>query len=123
MVRTFTTVIGQLGADGSITPVPNAGTVIITEKTSLIRRLIKLQETIDVSGQVATQYADLNGEPSMDITANPNGSMWAIEGITSPDGRVLGKMGHTERRGTNIARNVPGSKYQPLFKAGVRYFG
>jgi len=73
-------------------------------------------------GQVSTQYADLTGAPSMNIEANPNGSMWAIEGITSPDGRVLGKMGHTERRGTNVARNVPGSKHQPLFKAGVRYF-
>ncbi len=74
------------------------------------------------NGQIATQYTDLNGEPSMDIRYNPNGSLYAIEGITSPCGRVLGKMGHTERCGENIAKNVPGNKYQPLFKAGVEYF-
>ena len=74
------------------------------------------------AGQIATQYCDLVGDPSMAVAFNPNGSLYAIEGITSPDGRVLGKMGHTERRGTNVARNIPGSKHQPLFKAGVRYF-
>ncbi|NWK54598.1 phosphoribosylformylglycinamidine synthase [Verrucomicrobiaceae bacterium N1E253] len=73
-------------------------------------------------GQIATQYTDLDGKPSMDIAYNPNGSLFAIEGITSPCGRVLGKMGHTERRGDNIAQNVPGNKHQPLFKAGVDYF-
>lgn len=74
------------------------------------------------NGQIATQYTDLKGNPSMDIAYNPNGSVFAIEGITSPCGRVLGKMGHTERRGTNVAKNQPGNKYQPLFKAGVQYF-
>jgi len=74
------------------------------------------------NGQIATQYTDLAGNPSMDIAYNPNGSVYAIEGITSPCGRVLGKMGHTERRGTNVAKNVPGEKHQPLFKAGVNYF-
>ncbi len=74
------------------------------------------------NGQIATQYTDLAGNPSMDIAHNPNGSVFAIEGITSPCGRVLGKMGHTERRGTNVAKNVPGNKHQPLFKAGVDYF-
>ncbi|NIP97606.1 MAG: phosphoribosylformylglycinamidine synthase, partial [Akkermansiaceae bacterium] len=73
-------------------------------------------------GQLATQYADLAGHPSMEIAHNPNGSLHAIEGITSPDGRVLGKMGHTERRGTNVAKNIPGEKFQPLFEAGVGYF-
>jgi phosphoribosylformylglycinamidine synthase len=58
----------------------------------------------------------------MAIADNPNGSLYAIEGITSPDGRVLGKMAHTERRGTNVARNIPGEKYQPLFAGGVNYF-
>lgn len=74
------------------------------------------------NGQIATQYTDLDGNPSMDIRWNPNGSLYAIEGITSPCGRVFGKMGHTERRGTDIARNIPGNKHQPLFKAGVQYF-
>ncbi|MDF1810790.1 MAG: phosphoribosylformylglycinamidine synthase subunit PurQ, partial [Verrucomicrobiales bacterium] len=74
------------------------------------------------NGQIATQYTDLEGNPSMDIRYNPNGSVFAIEGITSPCGRVLGKMGHTERRGTNVAKNIPGNKHQPLFKAGVSYF-
>ncbi len=73
-------------------------------------------------GQIATQYADATGEPSMNIAHNPNGSLYAIEGITSPDGRVLGKMGHTERRGANVAKNIPGEKYQPLFAGGVEYF-
>ncbi|MFZ5639852.1 MAG: phosphoribosylformylglycinamidine synthase [Bacillota bacterium] len=74
------------------------------------------------SGQVATQYVDLNGNPTYDIAYNPNGSMHAIEGITSPDGRVLGKMGHSERSGANVAVNVPGEKDQKIFEAGVRYF-
>ncbi len=74
------------------------------------------------NGQIATQYCDADGNPSMDIAHNPNGSMAAIEGITSPCGRILGKMGHTERRGTHVARNIPGNKHQPLFKAGVRWF-
>lgn len=74
------------------------------------------------NGQIATQYTDLSGAPSMDIRHNPNGSLYAIEGITSPCGRVLGKMGHTERRGSHIAKNIPGEKHQPLFKAGVNYF-
>lgn len=74
------------------------------------------------NGQIATQYTDLAGNPSMDIAYNPNGSLYAIEGITSPCGRVLGKMGHTERRGQDVAKNVAGDKHQPLFKAGVHYF-
>lgn len=74
------------------------------------------------NGQVATQYVNLDGHPSYDIAYNPNGSVQAIEGITSPDGRILGKMGHSERVGTNVARNVPGAKDQKLFEAGVRYF-
>lgn len=74
------------------------------------------------NGQVATQYVNLDGYPSYDIAYNPNGSVQAIEGITSPDGRILGKMGHSERVGTNVARNVPGAKDQKLFEAGVRYF-
>lgn len=74
------------------------------------------------NGQIATQYTDLEGNPSMDVRYNPNGSLYAIEGITSPCGRVFGKMGHTERRGEHVAKNIPGNKHQPLFKAGVAYF-
>jgi phosphoribosylformylglycinamidine synthase len=74
------------------------------------------------SGQIATQYCDEHGSPSMMSVTTPNGSMFAIEGISSPCGRVFGKMGHSERRGTNVARNIPGEKYQPIFKAGVDYF-
>jgi len=74
------------------------------------------------SGQIATQYCDESGTPSMDIAHNPNGSLAAIEAITSPCGRVLGKMGHTERSGTHVAKNIPGNKHQPIFAAGVAYF-
>lgn len=73
-------------------------------------------------GQIATQYVDLAGNPTYDIRYNPNGSMEAIEGITSPDGRVFGKMGHSERIGTNLYKNVPGEKDQRIFEAGVEYF-
>ena len=71
---------------------------------------------------MAIQYTDLDGDPSMDIAWNPNGSMCAIEGITSPDGRVLGKMGHTERYSPFVGKNIYGEKYQPLFANGVKYF-
>jgi phosphoribosylformylglycinamidine (FGAM) synthase-like enzyme/phosphoribosylformylglycinamidine (FGAM) synthase-like amidotransferase family enzyme len=75
------------------------------------------------NGQIATRYCDANGIPSMDIRINPNGSLDAIEGITSPCGRVFGKMAHSERVGTHVAKNIPGTKYQPIFEAGVAYFG
>jgi phosphoribosylformylglycinamidine synthase len=78
--------------------------------------------SLAASGQIATQYCDENGVPSMDIAHNPNGSLGAIEGITSPCGRVFGKMGHTERAGTHVAKNIPGHKHQPIFTAGVTYF-
>ncbi|MBB3171929.1 phosphoribosylformylglycinamidine synthase [Parvibacter caecicola] len=74
------------------------------------------------NGQVATQYVDAVGVPSMDLAVNPNGSLLAIEGITSPDGRVLGKMGHSERSGSGLYKNVPGAMYQPIFEGGVAYF-
>ncbi|MGN0676724.1 MAG: phosphoribosylformylglycinamidine synthase, partial [Ruminococcus sp.] len=82
---------------------------------SLIQRLAK-------NGQIATQYVDLDGKPSMDIRYNPNTSIDAIEGITSPDGRVFGKMGHSERKGSFIAKNVDGNKDQKIFESGVAYF-
>ena len=74
------------------------------------------------NGQVATQYVDEAGVPSLDLGVNPNGSVLAIEGITSPDGRILGKMGHTERSGYGLYKNVPGNNFQPLIEGGVAYF-
>ena len=79
-------------------------------------------EQLIAGGQVATQYVDLEGNPSMDIDVNPNGSLEAIEGIFSPDGRVFGKMGHLERRGPLVGKNIPGEKHQPLFESGAEYF-
>ena len=74
------------------------------------------------NGQIATQYVDFDGNPTFDIHCNPNTSFQAIEGITSPDGRVLGKMGHSERKGNDISKNVPGVKDQLIFESGVKYF-
>jgi len=79
-------------------------------------------ESLIANGQVATQYVDAAGQPTMDIAFNPNGSISAIEGIFSPDGRVMGKMGHLERRGQYVGVNIPGSKHQPLFESGAEYF-
>ena len=73
-------------------------------------------------GQIASQYVDDRGIPSMNIAYNPNGSDWAIEGLCSPDGRVLGRMAHSERYGECVAKNVPGNKFMPLFEGGVGYF-
>ena len=80
--------------------------------------LAKLAE----NGQIATQYVDLEGHPTLDIDGNPNGSAWAVEGITSPDGRVFGKMGHAERVGPGLYRNVPGQYDLGLFDAARDYF-
>ncbi|MCE2959986.1 MAG: phosphoribosylformylglycinamidine synthase [Akkermansiaceae bacterium] len=74
------------------------------------------------NGQIATQYCDADGNPTMQHPFNPNGSLHAIEGITSPCGRVLGKMAHSERNSHNVAKNIPGTKIQPIFAAGVSYF-
>ena len=74
------------------------------------------------NGQIATQYVDLDGNPTMDAAFNPNGSLYAIEGITSPDGRVIGKMGHSERFSNGCYKNVPGNYDIQMFKAAVKYF-
>ncbi|MBN2346931.1 MAG: phosphoribosylformylglycinamidine synthase [Candidatus Aminicenantes bacterium] len=79
-------------------------------------------ELLFALGQVATQYVDLDGRPTMESPHNPNGSMLAIEAITSPDGRILGKMAHSERNGPDVFKNVPGAKDQKIFASGVRYF-
>ncbi|WP_085832080.1 phosphoribosylformylglycinamidine synthase [Clostridium merdae] len=74
------------------------------------------------NGQIATQYTTPAGVPSGETQWNPNGSIWAVEGITSPDGRILGKMGHSERKGEFLYKNVPGAKDQRIFESGVAYF-
>lgn len=90
------------------------GKFVANEET--MKELIK-------NGQIATQYVDLEGNASMDIAFNPNGSVYAVEGITSKDGRILGKMGHSERSyRRDILKNVPGNKDQKLFESGVEYY-
>ena len=79
-------------------------------------------ELMKKRGQIATQYVDLSGKPTMESPYNPNGSMWAIEGITSPDGRVFGKMGHSERKGENLYKNFDGNFDMLIFESGVKYF-
>ena len=82
---------------------------------ALIRKLAE-------NGQIATQYVDLNGEPTSDIRYNPNDSAFAIEGITSPDGRVFGKMGHSERIGNGLYKNMLGEFDMKMFESAVKYF-
>ena len=82
----------------------------------------ELAMQLAANGQIATQYVDLDGNPTMDTAFNPNGSLFAIEGITSPDGRVLGKMGHSERWQKGLYRNVPGEYDMKLFASAVKYF-
>ncbi|MDD4564041.1 MAG: phosphoribosylformylglycinamidine synthase [Eubacteriales bacterium] len=95
-------------------PISNGEGRFIAEQ-DVIQQLLK-------NGQIATQYVDLNGMPSMNGGYNPNESMLAVEGITSPDGRVFGKMGHSERIGKNLYKNVPGNNDQKIFEAGIAYF-
>ena len=88
-------------------------------------RFIADMETVRAlakAGQIATQYVNAAGEPTMDIDGNPNGSVCAIEGITSPDGRVFGRMAHAERTGAQLYRNVPGNQDSGIFRGAVDYF-
>ncbi|MEG2584543.1 MAG: phosphoribosylformylglycinamidine synthase subunit PurQ, partial [Oscillospiraceae bacterium] len=78
---------------------------------------------MEKNGQIATQYVNLEGTPTYEMPFNPNGSYYAIEGITSPDGRILGKMGHSERTGDNVYKNIIGNTDQKIFESGVKYFG
>ena len=103
----------------------NAGDVFAVPVSHGEGRFMADIETVKAlaqNGQIATQYVDLSGNPSDDIAYNVNGSVCAIEGITSPDGRVLGKMGHSERKGENLYKNVPFEKDQQIFESGVKYF-
>jgi phosphoribosylformylglycinamidine synthase len=81
-----------------------------------------LIEKLAANGQIATQYVDEKGEATYNIEYNPNNSMYAIEGITSPDGRVFGKMGHSERKGSGLYKNVPGIYDMKMFESAVKYF-
>ena len=74
------------------------------------------------NGQIATQYVDFDDKPTNELPFNPNGSAWAIEGITDKPGKIFGKMGHSERIGANICKNIVGNKDQKLFEAGIEYF-
>ncbi|MBR6360348.1 MAG: phosphoribosylformylglycinamidine synthase subunit PurQ, partial [Clostridia bacterium] len=76
----------------------------------------------EANGQIATQYVDLDGNATDDIQFNPNNSYCAVEGITSPDGRVFGKMGHSERWGAGLYKNVPGNYDIRMFESAVKYF-
>ena len=82
----------------------------------------ELARELFANGQVAFQYVDAAGQPTAEAPYNPNGSSYAIEGIVSPDGRILGKMGHTERYEPNLFRNIAGNKRQSLFENAVAYF-
>jgi phosphoribosylformylglycinamidine synthase len=82
----------------------------------------ELVKKLAENGQIATQYVNADGEPSMDVRANPNGSVFAVEGVTSPDGRIFGKMGHSERTGAGLYKNVPGAYDMGMFGAAVKYF-
>lgn len=103
----------ELGEEFTIPISHGEGRFIVSEE---------LKKQLMTNGQIATQYVDLQGNATYDINYNPNGSIDAIEGITSPDGRILGKMGHSERSYRDIVKNVPGRKDQKLFEAGVNYY-
>ena len=106
----------------SETKVGDIHTVAISHGEGRFVASPELLAQMAANGQIATQYVDANGNPSMDLSANPNGSMWAIESIASPDGRVLGKMGHTERWDDGLYKNFSDLSYQPLIEGGVNYF-
>ncbi|MBQ7034457.1 MAG: phosphoribosylformylglycinamidine synthase subunit PurQ, partial [Clostridia bacterium] len=82
----------------------------------------KLIRELAANGQIATQYVDFDGNATSDISFNPNDSCFAIEGITSPDGRVFGKMGHSERIGKDLYKNVIGEYDMQMFRSAVEYF-
>ena len=105
--------LAELGGVYSIPASHGEGRFVANEEW--LKKLIE-------NGQVATQYVDADGNATMDEAFNPNGSYMAIEGIISPDGRVLGKMAHSERRGDGVALNIYGDQNQMIFEAGVKYF-
>ena len=104
------------------TQVGDMHTVAISHGEGRFIATNEVMEKLINNGQIATQYVDSNGVPSMSLNVNPNGSIMSVEGITSPDGRVFGKMGHCERAGRDLYVNIPDFHEQPLFEAGVEYF-
>ncbi len=120
MVRTK--VVSNLSPWLSGVPVGSVQTVPVSHGEGRFYADKEILSKLRLRGQIATQYVDASGNPSMDIAFNPNGSVGAIEGITSPDGRVFGKMGHSERIGEYIGINVPGEKDQQIFASGVGYY-
>ncbi len=103
----------ELGEEFTIPISHGEGRFIVSEE---------LEKQLIENGQIATQYVDLQGNATYDINYNPNGSVDSIEGITSPDGRILGKMGHSERCYRDIIKNIPGRKDQKIFESGVNYY-
>ncbi len=103
----------ELGEEFSIPISHGEGRFIVSEE---------LEKQLIENGQIATQYVDLQGNATYDIRYNPNGSVDGIEGITSPDGRILGKMGHSERSYREIIKNIPGRKDQKIFESGINYY-
>ena len=103
----------ELGHINSVAISHGEGRFVASEE--MLNELIK-------NGQVATQYVDLNGNVAQEMPYNPNGSIYAIEGITSLDGRILGKMGHNERSGYGLYKNIPGDYESKIFLSGVNYF-
>ena len=106
----------------SMTDVDDVYTIPISHGEGRLIANNELLDKLKKSGQIATQYVDFDGNPTMDIMHNPNGSTFAIEGMTSPDGRVFGKMGHAERISKGIYKNVPGNYDMKMFEAAVKYF-
>ena len=102
-----------LGSEHSIAISHGEGRFVANEATL---------QMLEEKGMIAAQYVDLSGKPTMDLRYNPNGSAWAIEAISSADGRILGKMGHTERSGDGLYQNIAGNRYQKLFEGGIGYF-
>ena len=103
----------ELGEEHAIAVSHGEGKFVVSEE---------LAKELFERGQVAFQYVDAAGQPTAEAPFNPNGSSYAIEGIISPDGRILGKMGHTERYEEQLYKNIAGEKRQPLFENAVNYF-
>jgi phosphoribosylformylglycinamidine synthase len=106
----------------ALTPVGSTHCIPISHGEGRVACSHEALASMIAQGQVATQYVDQHGSPTMDIAHNPNGSICAIEGLTSPCGHVFGKMAHSERKGRFVGLNIPGEKHQPIFEAGVQYF-
>ena len=120
MVRTK--VVSNLSPWLSGVPVGSVQTIPVSHGEGRFYADKEILSRMRLRGQIATQYVDAAGNPTMDVAFNPNGSVYAVEGITSPDGRVLGKMGHSERIGDHVGINVPGEKDQRIFASGVGYY-